>query len=290
MIVNTKVFNYRFTIGTLIVAIIVLASYGFSNYSAVKSDNDYLSHEKKLLQKELSDFIERYDELGFENTSLESQFENVKVRAQNAYDSLSILKTNVSVLSQYRAELMFLKKQNKILQSDSLTKIIDDLVEENVEIADALKQQETLNRSLEKENTSLAESIEEGSLLFANSFDAKVFREKKSGEKVETDRYSNAETFEVCFVIGENPLAEKEHKRLFIQILGPDNNVVNDKGAVNFGESSLIYSSIINIEYNNLSEEVCAIIPNNDSFKKGVYYVSVFENERKLGNTQIELN
>lgn len=290
MIVNTKVFNYRFTIGTLIVAIIVLASYGFSNYSAIKSDNDYLTHEKKLLQKELGDFIERYDELGLENTSLESQFENAKVRAQNAYDSLSILKANVSVLSQFRAELMFLKKQNKILQSDSLTKIIDDLVEENVEITDALKQQETLNASLEKENSSLTESIEEGSLLFANSFDAKVFREKKSGEKVETDKYSNAETFEICFVIGENPIASEGSKRLFIQILGPDNNVVNDKGAVNFGESSLIYSAIMNIEYNNVSEEICSIIPNNDSFKKGVYYVSVFENERKLGNTQIELN
>ena len=61
MIVNTKVFNYKFTIGTLVVAIIVLAAYGFSKYSDVRSDKNYLTHEKKLLQKELNDFINRYE-------------------------------------------------------------------------------------------------------------------------------------------------------------------------------------------------------------------------------------
>lgn len=290
MIVNTRVFNYRFTIGTLIVAIIVLAVYGFSNYSVLESDRDYLVHEKKLLQKELNQFIDRYDELSSNNNSLKSQFENAKLRAQNAYDSLSILKVSVSTLSRYKAELMFLKKQNEILQSESLGDLVDDLVKENGQIVDALNQQKAFNEMLEKENRSLTEIVEEGSMLFANSFEAKVFREKNSGEKVLTDKANNAETFEVCFVIGENPLANEGTKKLYIQILGPDNNVVNDKGAVIFGESSLIYSSSISIEYNNLAEEICAIIPNNESFNKGVYYVSVFENERKLGNTQIELN
>ncbi len=290
MIVNTTIFNYRFTIGTLIIAVIVFAAYGFSNYSVVKSDNDYLVHEKKLLQKELNEFIERYDELGSENNSLKSQFESSKVRAQIAYDSLSILKANVSVLSRFRAELMFLKRQNRNLSSDSLKTVINNLVEENIEIADALQHQENLNATLEKENFSLSETIENNTMLFANSFEAKVYREKSSGVKVETDKASNAETFEVCFVIAENTLATKGTKNLYIQILGPDNNVVNDKGAVSFGEYSLIYSSNINFEYNNSAEEICALIPNDEAFSKGIYYVSIFENERKLGNTQIELN
>lgn len=290
MIVNTQVFNYRFTIGTLIIAIIALAIYGFSNYSELEADRDYLVHEKKLLQKELNRFIDSYDEISSTNTILKSQFENAKLSAQNAYDSLGILKANVSTLARYKAKLMLLEKQNEILQSNSNKDVIDDLEKENGDIAEALSKQKALNEMLEKENRSLAETVEKGTLLFANSFEAKVFRTKKSGEKVQTNKFNNAETFEVCFVLGENPLAAKGEKKFYIQIVGPDNNVVNDKGAVNFGESSLIYSSSIAIEYNNVSEEICANIPNNESFNKGVYYVSVFENERKLGSTQIELN
>lgn len=290
MIVNTKVFNYRFTLGTLIIAVIALASYGFSNYSALESDHDFLTHEKKLLQKELNEFIEIYDALDLEKNSLKSQFERTRERAQIAYDSLSILKANVSVLSRFRAELMFLRKQNKILQSDSLTEVIKNLEKENVRYATALELQEGFNVSLKEENSELSESIEEGSHLFANSFRVKVFRKKGSGDIVETNKASNAESFEVCFVIAENPLVSKGSKKLFIQILGPDNNVVNDKGAVSFGESSLIYSTLINVEYDNSAEEICTIIPNNESFETGIYYLSIFENERKLGHTQIELN
>jgi hypothetical protein len=290
MIVNTKVFNYRFTIGTLILAIIALAAYGFSNNSVVRSENDFLKHEKKLLQKELNAFIERYDELDLENYSLKSQFEITRKRAQNAYDSLSILKANVAVLSRFRAELMFLRKQNEILQSDSLTHVIKTLENENVEYVSELNKQAALNKDLEEENTKLNATLEKGSLLLANSFEAKVYRKKNSGERMETDKASHAETVEVCFVIAENPLVPKGRKNLFIQILGPDNNVVNDKGAVNFYEYSLIYSTLVNVGYDNIAEEVCTVIPNNDAFISGIYRISVFENERKLGGTEIELN
>lgn len=289
MIVNTKVFNYKFTIGTLVVAIIVLATYGFSKYSDVKSNKDYLTHEKKLLQKELNDFIDRYDDLDSKFITLESKFENTIRRAQLAYDSLSVLKADVAVLSRYRAELMFLKKQTKSLQPDSLNLVIGNLVEEKEEISMALEKERDVVNALEKVNRKLEDALEKGSMIYANSFDAKVYRQKGFGNKAETKKAGNADNVEVCFVIAENPIAAKGNKNLYIQILGPDNNVVNDKGVVNFGESSLIYSAKLNIEYDNKSEEICAIIQNNETFKKGVYYVSIFENERKLGNTQIEL-
>ena len=267
----------------------VLAAFGFSKYSDVKYDNDYLAHEKKLLQMELNDFIERYDNLGSTYTALQSTFEDTKARAQRAYDSLSILKTNVAVLSRYRAELMLLKKQTKSLQSDSLTNVIDSLEEEKEDIRKALEKEKNVATTLALANRELEEALERGSLIYANSFDAKVYKERSFGKNVETKRASNADNFEVCFVIAENPIAKAGNKNIYVQILGPDNNVVNDKGAVVFGDSSLIYSTKINLEYENKSEEICAIIPNNESFKKGVYYVSVFENDRKLGNTQIEL-
>ncbi|MBT8253948.1 MAG: hypothetical protein HKN00_02030 [Flavobacteriaceae bacterium] len=290
MIVNTTVLNFRFALGTLIVALFVLAAYGFSNYSALKSDADFLMHEKKLLQQELNKVIVRYDELGLKNDSLKSKFETAKQRAQSAFDSLDKLKIDVSVLTQVQSELMFLRRQNKKIESDSMNRVVEKLQQEKVEITRSLIQQEQDNAELRSVNEDLESSLEGGSQIMANSIRAKVFWNDRSGKMTETDKANKAEIIDVCFVLSENPLAEKGDKDLYVQILGPDSNVVNDLGAVEFGEQLLIYSSKINVEYRNRAKEICVEIPNNMAFNSGVYLISVFENERRLGGTQIELN
>ncbi len=290
MLVNTRFFNYRLTIGTLIVAILAIAAYGFSGYKDIRSDSKYLVQEKKLLQQELGEFIELYEELGSENQSLKSQFNSLSSRARVAFDSLSQLNANLSVLSQLKAELMFLKRQNVILKSDSLTRALDAIEKEKAVMQKRLNRTARLNAALERENAELAEALSEGARLSANSFRTKVFRQKGTKELLETQRAKFANLFEVCFVIAENRLTEQGKRTLFIQILGPDNNVINDKGAVEFGNLSLIYSSDIEVNYTNRAEEICTLIPNIESFKKGVYHVSVFEDEQILGKTQIELN
>jgi len=45
MIVNPQVFNYRFTIGTLVVAFTVLAAYSYTSYVSAQSKEDFLNHD-----------------------------------------------------------------------------------------------------------------------------------------------------------------------------------------------------------------------------------------------------
>ena len=149
--------------------------------------------------------------------------------------------------------------------------------------------QENVIVSLEEDKEELNEKLEKGKLLFANSLEATAFRVRSFGQKEVTERAKHTDYMDICFVISENPIAEKGRRELFIQVVGPDNNVVADKGAVNFGESSLIYSYKVDLNYNNLAEEICATIKNDEDFKKGIYHVSLFERDRKLGHTQISL-
>ena len=290
MIVNPSVFNFRLALGTLIIAIIALAAFGFSNYSSLKSDSDFIKQEKKLLQQELSAFITRYDELGSENDSLQLEFEAVKLRAKSALDSLNDIKADLALLSHVQAELMFLRKQSKNWRFDSLNNLIQDLEKERAQINTELSKQTKLSEKLRSENRFLSNLLESGTKIYANSFEAKVLKHDSNGQWVETDRAKKAEQFEVCFVIGENPLVNAGGKQLYVQIVGPDNNVINDKGAVEFGELSLIYSAKLSVQYQNENMEICTAIPGADEFDKGLYFVSVFENERRLGGTQIELN
>ena len=43
MIVNPQVFNYRFTIGTLVVAFTVLDAYSYTSYKYAQSKEDFLN-------------------------------------------------------------------------------------------------------------------------------------------------------------------------------------------------------------------------------------------------------
>ena len=65
---------------------------------------------------------------------------------------------------------------------------------------------------------------------------------------------------------------------------------LSDKGSINFGDESLIYSHKESINYNNAAIDICLNIENDEAFKSGLYYINVFENNRRLGGTQIELN
>lgn len=65
---------------------------------------------------------------------------------------------------------------------------------------------------------------------------------------------------------------------------------MSDQGSIEFDDSLLIYSSKTTVEYNNQVLEVCADIEKEEYFKEGLYYISVFEDERRLGGTKIELN
>ena len=289
MIVNPRVFNYRLTIGTLLTAIALIVVYGFSTKDALDYNIDFLEQEKELLQTELKSIINKYDQKGSEVISLKSKIEDEKALVQIAQESIQLLKVDLEVIPRYRNEIVFLNRQNKKLKAQSFVDVADSLKQDNVQKEALISLQENVIVTLEEDKVVLEEALEKAKLLYANSLEVNAFRVKKSGQKEATEKAKNAAYVEVCFVIGKNPVATKGLRELYIQVLGPDNNIVADKGAVNFGKSSLIYSSKINFNYKNNAEEICAVIENDDTFKKGTYYVSVFEKDRKLGYTQIDL-
>ncbi len=289
MIVNPQVFNYRLAIGTLLTAIALLVVYGFSTKDALDYNIEFLEQEKELLQTELKSIINKYDDKGSEVISLRSQIEDEKTLIKIAHESIKLLKVDLDVIPRYRNKIMFLNRQNEKLKKETFVDVADSLNKENVNKEALIKLQEHVIVSLEEDKVTLNHQLEKAKMLFANSIEAKAYRIRSLGRKETTDRAKNTAFLDVCFVIGENPVAPQGERELYIQVLGPDNNIVADKGAINFGESSLIYSYKINFDYENKAEEICTVIENDDVFKKGTYFISIFEKGRKLGNTQIDL-
>ncbi|MBJ7880046.1 hypothetical protein [Gelidibacter salicanalis] len=291
MIVNPQLFNYKLIIGSLIVAVVSLSVFGFTTYETEKTQQQFLEQEKKLVEGELSQMLENYDEITESSVILSQQLLVAKKHTTSALEKLRLLKSDFSVFARFKTEFYELKSRNNFLFKtvDSLTVLNDRLKRDKILSDDKLDQQKNANKSLSTLNASLKKTIKKGALLTANSFHAKAFK----SETKETTKASQANRFEVCFTLAENTLTEKGAKELYIQILNPLNNVIADKGTAQFGEFLLFYSNKQHINYNNKVIDVCTNIEarhNDKPFIKGVYYVSVFHKDRKLGSTQVVLD
>ncbi|TXE15818.1 hypothetical protein ES692_15090 [Psychroserpens burtonensis] len=294
MIVNPQLLNYRLIIGSLIIAVAVLTVYSFTSYKSIATHQQFLEQEKKLVESELSQMIASYDDVSISNNLISSQLEDAKRATKLTLDSLRILRSDLSVLSKFKQQLFNLKLKNKTLFKtvDSLNEVNKDLEREKLLANSELIKQQLENSTLVQKNKNLNKTLEKGALLTANSFKAKGF-ETFFGNKRFSSKAKRVETIEVCFILAENSLTEAGAKDFYIQIVNPKNNVVADKGSINFGESTLIYSAKEIVNYNNNVVEVCIDVDadiNEKPLEQGNYYISIFHKDRKLGSTQVNLN
>ncbi|OIQ29982.1 MAG: hypothetical protein BM564_04215 [Bacteroidetes bacterium MedPE-SWsnd-G2] len=294
MIVNPQLFNYRLIISSLIVAFAVLGVFSFSNYQSINSEQQYLENEKKIVESELSQMIKRYDAIASEKGHMTEQLKAAKLETTNALDSLRLVNGDIEVISKFKNQLIILQSKETHLFSkiDSLKALTQKLSTEKLLATASLNKEREMIAALLAKNRTLEKTISEAALITANSFSA-MAKTKISDKQSTTTKASKTKAIEVCFTIAENILAEPGERTLYLQILNPKNNIIADKGAVAFENASLIYSKKINTFYNKQNKDICEFvtIENDDEpLSKGSYFVSIFENNRRLGGTTIILD
>ncbi len=293
MIVNPQLFNYRLIISSLLVVLTVLGIFSFTNYKSNKSYEEFLKQEKFLIEKELSDMLTSYDDLSQDYNLIDSQLQEAKVETKNALDSLRLLKSDLSIITRFKDQLIVLKSKSKILLStiDSLNSANIKLQKEKRYALNTIQKKTLAINNLEETNDSLNKSIDNAAILKASNVEAQAYR-LKSGKKRFTERAKRANAIDVCITLTENPLALKGKKDIYIQIVSPQGNVVSDKGEIVFGDTSLIFSKKEIVNYDNDNLEICTAIiaPDEDQpFLKGYYFINVFHENVKLGSTSIKL-
>ncbi|WP_344726526.1 hypothetical protein [Corallibacter vietnamensis] len=294
MIVNPQFFNYRLIIGTLVIAFVVLGSYSFSSYNTLKNHEAFLEQEHRFVQKELSEMIALYDKVTVKNEMLSEELQQSKSKIQAVLDSLIAAKTSVPLISKISRKLSTLKQENalllsKIQEANHQNKVLSDQVRA---VSEKLALQQAYISSLESKNEKLSKNLLEAQSLAVLQIQAKALHTVSSKSVSETEKASKADHIEVCFTLLKNKLTPQGGKDIYIQIIDPNNNVVANRGVVNFGEKSLIYTGKTEINYTNTDLETCTkmnvVIDNN--LIKGDYLVNVFHDQNKLGSTKIALN
>ena len=294
MIVNPQLFNYRLIISSLLVVLTVLGVFSFTSYNSNKSYEEFLKQEKFLIEKELSEMLKSYDDLSQDYNLMASQLQEAKLETKTTLDSLRLLKSDLSIITRFKEQLIVLKSKSKVLLStiDSLNAANMKLQKEKRYALTTIEKNTLAINILEEANDSLNKTIDNAATLKASNIVAKAYK-LKSGKKRYTERAKRVNAIDVCITLTENPLTKKGKKEIYIQIVSPQGNVVSDQGEIIFGDSSLIFSKKEIIDYDNQNVEICAeiIAANQDQpFLKGYYFINVFNENVKLGSTSIKLD
>lgn len=294
MIVNPQLFNYRLIIGTLVIAIVVLGSYSFSNYNSLRSHQEFIEQETLLVQNELNEMIRSYDGIKIDNNTIELELISTKAELQDALDSLLKSKPDVTLISKYKDQIATLKKERSRLfaQVESIKKQNVSLHNEITTISEKFDSQKNQLISLEEENKKLSQTINKMVSLSAVNVSAIALNSLNSRTDIKTSRIEKIDNIEVCLTLLSNQFTPVGNKNIYVQIIDPNNHLVAERGHVNFKDTSLSYSgmTVVNNNYGNI--DVCTKInvESKKSMKEGIYNVIVFQDNLPIGNTQIELN
>ncbi|MDF0708451.1 hypothetical protein [Flagellimonas okinawensis] len=280
--------------GLLGVVLLGTIIYTVSLYQDKKQTTQALTQEKEMVVEDLNNLKSEYDKAILESNATNEELVAARDNIAKYIDSVSSMKADIATLSRYRRQVSVLKAEREKLlkQVDSLTQSNSLLAMQRDSTFAELEQQTVFNDSLIIQNTQLADAVEKGSALNLNTISVDAIKERNSGKLVSTSRARATDKFKVCFTIADNVIAEAGDREFYIEVLGPQGNVLGEGLTKTTEEgSSLTYSKGTNFYYENDALDVCDYInkPSGD-FQKGNYMVNVYDNKLKLlGTSSFEL-
>jgi hypothetical protein len=294
MIVNPQLFNYRLIIGTLVIAIVVLGSYSFSNYQTFKNHQEFLQREALLVQNELNEMIKSYDAVNVDNKTIELELTDAKTKLSSVLDSLSVFNTDVSIISKYKNQLVNLKgDRNRLFAKVALyEKQNEFLKEEMLAMSQKLIDQQISLESLENENLNLSKTIKKIVSVSATNVHAVALNTFSPSNDEITNKIKKLDHIEVCLTLLSNEFTPKGNKNIFVQLIGPDNQLVVERGHVKFKDFALDYSgmTVVNNNYDNIDVCTKINIESKNLLKEGTYNVIIYNDDLEIGKTELELN
>ena len=246
--------------------------------------------EKESVMKDLEELKSTYDAAIAENTSMSDELIQERDKVVNLMSDLKKSKGDVASMSRYRAQLIALQGNMKVLmaENEGLKKQNTTLTTQRDSTAVVLGESKKYNEALVGQNEELAKAVEIGSKLTVLNTRGSAFKLRSSGKQIETDKASRADVLRVSFTVAENQIAKSGEKTYFVQVIDSKNNVLGDKKTENFGDNILTYSFLTNVNYENKTIQVSEDLKGKD-FAKGTYFINIFDKDVLVSKTSFVL-
>lgn len=292
--VNTL--GYKITIGVLIIIIGILVYMLMNQKQEVVTITQQANTERNTLQTELDSLLAEHErvkvEYGTLSDSLLEKDSIIRVKA-NEIKKLLGMSTELGAVKQKLLQLQMITKGYE-RHIDSLYTVNRKLRQENEKIRTDynLEQQKTADLSKDKEQ--LNEKISGAAILKAYKVTATTFKIRGENKEKVTDKASRTEKIKVCFTIGENKLVSSGYQRFFVRIAKPDKSILSRGPAYTFQflGQTLQFSAMETLNYEGEASDICTYYeqpPKASDLPKGHYVVSIFTEDRLIGESSFEL-
>lgn len=181
MIIKSLKFNYKLLNGTLVIAIIVLVFFSLSRYTAMQEEQVFLNKELKLVQSELSNMIEIYQNSRTDRRNKTQEVNNLELKEIVALDNSSVVETDTIVTSVYLKEFSALIEERRILDAKilKLLSINENLKEEFNNKNQFVESQKVTFQKLAQDNIELLTIIESITAISSKRTKAELTKQKE---------------------------------------------------------------------------------------------------------------
>ncbi len=284
--------KFKIIVGILTLLLIVLAVYTVTLYNDNKDTVTILNDQKSDIEAELQELIANYDEVIQDNEIKDKDLLEARERIEVLLDSVKDSKANLALIRRYRSEIGKLKDERILLfkRADSLIAVNRLVVAERDNAFLELDESIKVIDSVSEENQVMADKIKVGSVVYATDLVGSGVIVKSSGKIVDTQRSRRADKVRTCFALTPNTIAEKGDRMLYVQVINPKNNLLGEKGVLEFENGTLNYSTAVKVFYENDELDVCAMVDaDEDDLVKGVYTIHVFDGSNMIATSKMTL-
>jgi len=246
-----------------------------------------LELQKENLTRELNDLNVQFNNLRGDNEAMNQRLDQEKQKIQ---DLLAIKASNAQKIKIYEEQVTSLRSVLKsyIIQVDSLNQANLRLRAENQVVKDRFNEAQNTNKELEQANKNLQGKVEAAAVLKALSVVAEPIDNNGNVQK----KIKKVQKIKVCFNLGENAVAKKGPRKIYMRIANPSQRIMVKSGTETFtlGDSQVPYSAAREVEYEGDALEVCIFYETApDEIVPGTYYIDLYLEGAQIGTTSFSL-
>jgi hypothetical protein len=252
--------------------------------------------ERDNIKSDLLELQQEYNTLQTTDKGVQAELEDKKAQIAQLLEEAEKHKGDAYAIAQLRRETETLRKIMKhfVVQIDSLNTVNKTIIAEKDKVNADLTAEKDKTTQLTKDKEQLQSTVNLGSVLKAENPTAKGVKFKSGGKKeVETNRASRVERIKVSFVLGENKIAKKGVKPVYVRVTTPDGKELcksQDEGnMVKFNGSKGYYAAKEDVSYTNEDVALDILCPSPNGFIPGKYLVDIICDDVVVGQTSITL-
>lgn len=280
--------GYRIILGVLIVLLIALGVQYFRQTSLLRGSEKELTIERDTLQNRLKDLLVDFDEIKFDNDTLNQSMIMERERADSLMKRLSSERQwSYAKVKQYEKELGTLRTIMKgyVQQIDSLNQINTKLSKENVTFRKELSSERLRSEMAEEKNQELQSKIRTGAVVKARDITLTALNSKVK----EVSKASRASMLRMDCVLSANTITIPGERNVYVRISDSSGAILTDSSSALFEfEGEKIQATAMR-EVDYQSEDLPVGILYKGEINSGTYVVQVYMDGYMIGSNEIIL-